>query len=696
MRSRVVRTPGLPDWTAPLRARLCWGQATLQATCSRRRSVEWFFRITFRLLDSAEPKPVSEMSRFTAKIGTVAGAALLFLLGQLQAGDLTRRFELTLERVLQGGPPAYTRELLLADVIPNDIRRFTNFSGDLSGRYVGALALASLHSGQAHSRLQPLIDDILGHQKPDGHFGDPMGLTEVADDDMARLWGNGRMLIGLLEYYDADPRPEVLKAARRIGDFLVSMAPRFNSRAVRRFFTNERFATGYICWTQNLEGLAALYRRTSDNRYLELAREMAARTSRHPSQHSHGFLSTLRGILELARLTGDLRYLQQVEGEWKSIVHSENLLVQGAMPEAFAPSIERDEGCSQADWLRLNLELWRETQSTRYLEQAERTLFNEFFLNQFSSGDFGHIRLRETGVGAETTRAWWCCTLHGLRAFPAVFDSVFRSEGEKLFYELPLDGEGSLEGLRVVASSSLERDGAIRLKIAASDGSRRTISVRVPAWVSKLEAQAPPHVELAGPRVGPQAGPKGRYLSLTGAWTAGDEVVLDYRFRTRLEPHPSRSDYTAAFLGPWLLAVEEASSPYFFDEPYAHNRVEVASLGAENDAVEQDRPPAIVPVTTPAANFTVPVAHHDVEWIPAGYPNQLRHATLRPVAERTASARPSRWEFWFRTQDASSNRADSAAPESPARSGWLPFSLLVLTLIVVTTAVWRKRRCTAR
>lgn len=626
------------------------------------------------------------MARFSNNAGAVTATLLLALAGQLQAGDLTQRFELTLQRVLQGGPPAYTSELLLADVIPENTRRFTNFSGDLSGRYVGALALVSRQTGKARDKLHRLVNQILRHQKPDGHFGDPMGLTEMADDDMARLWGNGRMLIGLLEYYAVDPRPEVLEAARRIGDFLVSVAPRFNSGSVQRFFSDGRFATGYICWTQNLEGLAELYRQTSDDRFLELASEMAARTSRHPSQHSHGFLATLRGILELARVTGDERYLQQVEREWESLVESENLLVQGAIPEAFAPGIERDEGCSEADWLRLNLELWRETSDSKYIEQAERTLFNGFFLNQFASGDFGHIRLRETGVGAETARAWWCCTLHALRAFPAVFDSVFRSDEEELFYELPLDGEGSLEGLRVAASSSLEKNGSIRLTITASDSTRRTISIRVPEWAGKLEVHAPPNAEMAGPQ--------GGYLSLTGAWEVGDEVVLDYHFSTRLETHPSRSGYTAVFHGPWLLAVDEANSPYFFDEPYSYNRVELSDL-EENGRAEQ--PAAAVPISTPVEmNFTVPVARRSLEWIPAGYRNQRQHATLRPVAERTAAVQPTRWEFWFRTQETSSNRPESATADSPAQSGWLPFSLLVLALIVVTTAVWRQRRRTIR
>jgi DUF1680 family protein len=653
------------------------------------------------------------MSRFNTKLGRVGQLLLLACLGQLHAGDLTERFELTLQRVLQGGPPSYTRELLLADVIPRDIRRFTNFSGDLSGRYVGALALASLHNSEANDPLRALVNKILSHQKPDGHFGDPMGLTEMADDDMARLWGNGRMLIGLLEYYEADSRPEVLQAARRIGDFLVEVAPKFNSPAVRRFFSNGRFATGYVCWTQNLEGLVALYRQTSDERYLKLARQLAERTSRHPSQHSHGFLSTLRGMLELARVTGEQSYLDQLRREWESIVSSENLLIQGAIPEAFAPSIERDEGCSQADWLRLNLALWRETNEPEYLEQAERTLFNEFFLNQFATGDFGHVSLRETGVGAETARAWWCCTLHGLRAFPAVFDSVFRSKDERLFYELPLDGESGVEGLRVVARSSLEKDGSIRLQIADSDDRGHTINVRKPAWTSKLEAQTPSNIEVANADVADaslasaeDAGRRERYLSLTGVWEKGDEVVLHYSFATRLEPRGKRSDYTAIFHGPWLLALDEASSPYFFDEPYSHNRVELANLDAasmdaanlnaenletSNDAAEQDPPATAVPVTTPAEKFTVPVARRDLKWIPAGYRNQPQHATLRPVAERTAAIQPARWEFWFRTQEAS-GLPSSTAPTSPSRSNWLPLSVLVLVSIVATVTIWRKRR----
>ena len=58
----------------------------------------------------------------------VAGSSTLTSDGQLGA-----RYELTLRRVLDGQSPAYSEEFLLADVLPQAVRRFTEFSGDTSG-----------------------------------------------------------------------------------------------------------------------------------------------------------------------------------------------------------------------------------------------------------------------------------------------------------------------------------------------------------------------------------------------------------------------------------------------------------------------------------------------------------------------------------------------------------------------------------
>ena len=524
------------------------------------------------------------------------------------AGDWSARFDLTLHRILQGGPPYFDDAFVLADAAPRNTRRFTNFSGDVSGRYIGALATAARHTGRSFPELDRIVAKTLQLQKPDGHFGAPMSDREVTNDDMAMLWGNGRMLIGLLEYHALAPSPEVLAAARKLGDFLVKQAPRLNAGEVRRDYNGEKFAVGYICWTSNLEGLVELYRVTGDGRYLALAREIAARSDRHPSQHSHGFLSTVRGIVQLYRVTGERAFLEQAEREWQGVIDSGNVLPQGAVPEMFAPAVKRDEGCSEADWLRLSLELWQLTRNPECLRQAELTLFNEFAFNQFHSGDFGHHVLAADGIAPDFAHAWWCCTFHGLRAMAVLFDYAFHESDGALVYDLPVDGRGGVAGLEVQAESSLERDATVLLTVLKSDGAPHGLLVRVPQWASGVKG-AP-----AAPRV----------------WKTGETVALTYVMRTR---EVKREGRTAVFRGPWLLAVDEARSPNFFDEPYTENRVQW--------------PAEPVAGAAPSAAFSVPSAHMQVRYLPGGYPIQPGTALLRPIAEYTGGPDSNRLVFWL-------------------------------------------------
>jgi DUF1680 family protein len=524
------------------------------------------------------------------------------------AGDWSARFDLTLHRILQGGPPHFDDAFVLADVVPQNTRRFTNFSGDVSGRYIGALAAAAHHTGRSFPELDRIVAKTLQLQKPDGHFGAPMSEHQVTNDDMAMLWGNGRMLIGLLEYQALSPQPEVLASARKLGDFLVRQAPRLNAEEVRREYNGEKFAVGYICWTSNLEGLVELYRVTGDGRYLALAREIAARTDRHPSQHSHGFLSTVRGIVQLYRVTGERAYLEQAVREWQGVIDSGNVLLQGAVPEMFAPAVKRDEGCSEADWLRLSLELWQLTRNPECLRQAELTLFNEFAFNQFHSGDFGHHVLAADGIAPDFAHAWWCCTFHGLRALAVLFDYAFHASEGALVYDLPVDGRGGVAGLEVQAESSLERDGTVLLTVLKSDGAPHGLRVRVPQWASEVKGG------FAGPRV----------------WKAGETVALTYVMRTR---EVKRDGRTAVFRGPWLLGVDEAASPNFFDEPYPENKVQWPAEPVTG---------AVVP-----AAFSVPWAHMRIGYLPGGYPVQPGTALLRPMAEYTGGPDSNRLVFWL-------------------------------------------------
>ena len=209
------------------------------------------------------------------------------------------RFDLTLERALHGDSPSFTEEFLLADVRPTPERRFTEYSGDLSGRYIGALATAAQTYGLQFPSLDALVAKVIALQKPDGYFGIGFHYDKPTDGDMALLWGNGRLLVGLLEYYRLRPSPAVLAACTRLGDFLVRIGPMMLSTEMREAFGAQHFASSYICWMQQTEGLSNLYVVTKDERYRKLAGEIAAVMERRPSDHVHGYLTSLRGVMDL-------------------------------------------------------------------------------------------------------------------------------------------------------------------------------------------------------------------------------------------------------------------------------------------------------------------------------------------------------------------------------------------------------------
>jgi DUF1680 family protein len=540
-------------------------------------------------------------------------------------GDLGARYELTLRRVLAGESPAYTEEFLLADVRPEPVRRFTEYSGDTSGRYIGALATAAQVYGATFPGLDGFVEKAIALQKPDGYFGAAFHYDKPTDQDLELLWGNGRLLVGLLEYYRLKPTPQVLAGCVRLGDWLVRIGPLMLSAEIRAAFGAQHFASSYICWMQQTEGLANLYAATKDERYRRLAEQIAEVIERRPGDHVHGYLTSLRGVMDLYGATGDGRFLAQCEAAWEDVARSKDALITGGVPEGWSPNNHRTEGCGEADWVRLSLALWKATGKRVYLEMAERAVFNELAFNQFATGDFGHRVYTETGLpAAGAARAWWCCTLHGLRAFPDIHASVFRATKEGLWYDLPMEGRIETDGLSVVAASSLGGGGKVRIAVTAAGHGSESIFIRKPQWATATE------IHVSGEAREYAAGDG--YVGLERIWAAGDTIEVKYAMGLRqVDCGGERAAY---FYGPWLLGASAADNPAYFNELTADNRLERGKESALAEGRQPKRP------------FTAPIAATVVPCIPAEYPDQPGSVVLRAIAEQTGMPTTG-WELRF-------------------------------------------------
>ena len=105
------------------------------------------------------------------------------------------------ERMAAG--PLDKTEFILDDVALKQHRKFAEYSGDISGRWIGAAAFLAPQFPKDFAAFPAVMAGFPLYQKADGHFGADQQLPKIERGrDMPILWGNGRLLIGLVEVYD--------------------------------------------------------------------------------------------------------------------------------------------------------------------------------------------------------------------------------------------------------------------------------------------------------------------------------------------------------------------------------------------------------------------------------------------------------------------------------------------------------------
>jgi DUF1680 family protein len=371
--------------------------------------------------------------------------------------------------------PLDSAEFILDDVALKQHRKFAEYSGDISGRWIGAAAFLAPQFPKAFAAFPAVMAGFPLYQKADGHFGADQQLPKIERGrDMPILWGNGRLLIGLVEVYDRTGNTNALALAKRLGDYFIVTDPVFN-KAENIRSVGGGYADGFVtCCFSCIEGLAGLGRVTLDWRYLDEAKRiagLAATITNFDGLHSHGRLCAVRGFADIYALTGEQRWREAAEGDWH-IFTSHHLLPTGGVKEMLEPKCDRDEGCAEADWLRLNLSLWRLTGEGRYLDAAERSLKNHFIYQQFPNGGAGHRLLHQVdgqpvAFKALSEEAWWCCGEHWARAMVDVARNAVTANPRGLFINLAIDCDISLSGPGGAWETSLREtaDGfTIRLK----------------------------------------------------------------------------------------------------------------------------------------------------------------------------------------------------------------------------------------
>ena len=464
-------------------------------------------------------------------------------------GALGEAYRLGGERLSQD--PYRSAAFLRADFSFETNRVFVNYSGDISGRFIEIASLMSPRGRMTPVTLPDVLQDIGRYQKADGHFGRDVNWDEPLEPEnpnaklLPIFWGNSRLLVGLLEAHRAFGRPDLLEAAKRIGDFYIATSGRFLDPAREaEYRSTGSYAAGYVTdYFPGIEGLVRLYQATRDDRYLQQAERMAEFFKRFdtlPIDHSHGNLITHYGLLLLYETTGKAEYLERPRRRWEDAVQGGYVWPLGGVGEKFRVSYQKDEGCSEADWLRLNLRLWRLTGEVRFLEMAERLVWNHYATNRAANGGYGHHDFACDADGPllirpQFTEAVWCCTFHGLLGLHTLKSHVIVGSARGVFVNFPFAAAATVrvaDDTWPVKVTCQERPGsliyAVHVENRGPSQPLPAIFLRRPTWADA--------VTIADDRGAKrEATLEGGYLRLPAEVGAESGVRVTFSFSPHLE-----------------------------------------------------------------------------------------------------------------------------------------------------------------
>ena len=211
--------------------------------------------------------------------------------------------------------------------------------GEHVGKFLHAatLAWANTQDPKLREKIDRVASELIKTQEADGYLGTytkdkRFGLYSGADWD---VWVHKYNLIGLLTYHQYTGNEAALNSSRKIGDLLLNtFGP--GKKSILSAGTHMGMAA-----TSVLEPMVLLYRATGEEKYLDFAKYIVqswdepngpniiktltetGKVNKTANGKAYEMLSNLVGLCELARATGEAKYLEAPKKAWADIVENQ-------------------------------------------------------------------------------------------------------------------------------------------------------------------------------------------------------------------------------------------------------------------------------------------------------------------------------------------------------------------------------------
>lgn len=383
-----------------------------------------------------------------------------------------------------------------------------------------AYALANESDPELEKYVDGVIAKIAAAQEDDGYLY--TARTAMTPDKMPpggkdrwsdiggghELYCVGHMYEAAVAYYQATGKRTLLDVALKNADLICKV---FGP-------DGRRNPPGH----QEIEiGLARLYRLTGERKYLDEAKFFLDQRGRPEGHRLYGEYSQdhmpvveqtrgvghavraaymYTGMADVAALTGDPSYVEAIGRIWKDVVDKKLYITggigaagghEGFGAEHYLPNrVAYCETCASIANAMWNHRMFLQTGDAKYIDVAERVIYNAFLSGISMKGDrFFYPNRLESEKGAERA-AWFgcaCCPANVVRFVPSVPGYAYAHDADSLYINLYIAGEAKIAmpngEMQIKQETRYPWDGKVKITLnPAGANPTFALCLRVPGW----------------------------------------------------------------------------------------------------------------------------------------------------------------------------------------------------------------------
>lgn len=473
----------------------------------------------------------------------------------------------------------------------------TGLDGHMGGHYLSALALmvASTGDGEVRARLDQIVAELKRCQDAPrdalmtGYLGGiPEGEAlwralargELQADNFAL---NGRWVpwynlhktfAGLRDAHLHGGNAEARAMLIRLADWAERVTARLTPAQMQAMLRTEHGGMSEV--------LVDAYQLSGDPRHLALARRFADESLLAPLAAGEDRLTGLHANTQIPKVIGFERLAgagrlpeggRAAQFFWRTVHDRRSVAIGGNSVKEhfhdtadFSPmvtDVEGPETCNTYNMLKLTGLLFRGRPDARYMDFAERAIFNHILSSQHPQTGglvyFTPMRPNHYRVYSQVEHGMWCCVGSGLESHAKYGELAYAQDSEEqggaLYVNLYLASTLEWRDIRLTQDTAFPDEERTWLRLDRAGGLKR-LKLRQPGWV----APGTLRLRINGRPVAAPAAREG-YIELRRDWRDGDVVELRLPMRTRLEPLPDQSTHYAVLHGPIVLAAKTDPLP---------------------------------------------------------------------------------------------------------------------------------------